>query len=94
MKNNELRRLILLILVLVIAVGVAVLFVLSPDSGLNTHEAKEYIARNHVADTSANNAVTAVYLNYRFFDTLFESLILLVSVLAVIRLSWSANKME
>lgn len=92
--SNELRRFILLIVILCITVGAVLLFVMTQDSGLNTQEAREYIAKNHVADTSANNAVTAVYLNYRFFDTLFESLILLVSVLAVIRLSWSGSKME
>ncbi len=94
MRGNKLRRLILLIIILLIVAGVTVLFVTSPDTGLNTHQAKDYVAQNHVADTTANNAVTAVYLNYRFFDTLFESLILLVSVLAVIRLSWSESKME
>ncbi|MBT3320450.1 MAG: hypothetical protein HN389_11880 [Clostridia bacterium] len=94
MKSNKLRRLILLIIVLIIAAGVTALFVTSEDYGLDTLQAKDYVALNHVADTSAKNAVTSVYLNYRFFDTLFESLILLVSVLAVIRLSWSGNKME
>ena len=92
--RNERRRLILLIIILCITAGAILLFVITEDSGLNTQQAKEYIAKNHVADTSANNAVTAVYLNYRFFDTLFESLILLVSVLAVIRLSWSGSRME
>lgn len=92
MESNRRRRLALLIVLLVIAVGITVLFVATPDSKLDTSQAKNYVANNHVQDTSANNAVTSVYLNYRFFDTLFESLILMVSVLAVIRLSWSANK--
>jgi multicomponent Na+:H+ antiporter subunit B len=92
--SNELRRLILLIIVLCISAVVVLLFVTAEDANLNTTQAKEYVAKNHENDTSASNAVTAVYLNYRFFDTLFESLILLVSVLAVIRLSWSGNRME
>lgn len=94
MNSNEKRRLILLIIMLVVVVGVVFVFIESGDSGLNTHQAKNYIAANHVEDTSANNAVTAVYLNYRLFDTLFESLILLVSVLAVIMLSWSSSKQD
>lgn len=94
MNSNEKRRLILLIIMLVVVVGVVFVFISSGDSGLNTYEAKNYIAENHVEDTSANNAVTAVYLNYRLFDTLFESLILLVSVLAVIMLSWSSSKQD
>lgn len=94
MNSNEKRRLILMIIMLAVVVGVVFVFISSGESGLNTNEAKNYIAANHVEDTSANNAVTAVYLNYRFFDTLFESLILLVSVLAVITLSWSSNKQD
>lgn len=39
-------------------------------------------------DTGAGNGVSAIYLNYRVFDSIFETLILLVSVTAVIRFSW------
>ncbi len=94
MNLNEKRRLTLMILTLLVVVGVVFVYLSAGDSGLNTNEAKDYIAENHVQDTSAGNAVTAVYLNYRFFDTIFESLILLVSVLAVMMLSWSANKQD
>ena len=75
-----------------LAVGVAGLYVTSGDLGLDADKARSYVAQNHAEDTSAENAVTAVYLNYRYWDTLFESLILLVSVLAVISLSWSSIK--
>ncbi len=40
------------------------------------------------ADTHTQNAVAAIYLNYRVFDSIFETLILLVSVSAVVNLSW------
>jgi len=40
------------------------------------------------ADTHTQNAVAAIYLNYRVFDSIFETLILLVSVTAVINFSW------
>ena len=39
-------------------------------------------------DFGGENAVTAIYLGYRMFDTLLEALVLLVSILAVIHLSW------
>ncbi|MDD5018678.1 MAG: hypothetical protein PHO15_11340 [Eubacteriales bacterium] len=94
MNNDQKRRLVLLIICVVIAVLVAGLYIFSGTAGLDTAEAKNYITENHTADTSAENAVTAVYLNYRYWDTLFESLILLVSVLAVISLSWSSSKHE
>lgn len=35
-------------------------------------------------DTGAQNAVAAIYLDYRVFDTLLESLLLLISIVAVI----------
>jgi multicomponent Na+:H+ antiporter subunit B len=45
-------------------------------------------AASALADTGAANAVTAIYLNYRMYDSIFETLILLVSVSAVIHFSW------
>ncbi|WP_303868517.1 hypothetical protein [Acetobacterium wieringae] len=39
-------------------------------------------------DTHTQNAIAAIYLNYRVFDSIFETLILLVSVSAVVNLSW------
>ena len=94
MISNEKRRLILMIATLLVIAGVVFVYLSAGQSGLNSNEAKDYIADNHMEDTSAENAVTAVYLNYRFFDTIFESLILLVSVLAVIALSWNAERQD
>jgi len=48
----------------------------------------DYSVRFFISDTGASNAVTAIYLNYRVFDTLFEALLLLVGVVAVIYFSW------
>lgn len=48
---------------------------------------KNYYVENTITDTKSNNAVTAIYLNYRLFDSLFETLMLLVSVMAVIHFS-------
>ncbi len=47
----------------------------------------DYITRNFQADTGSINAVTAIYLDYRMFDTLFETLLLLVSVIGIIYFS-------
>lgn len=46
-----------------------------------------YITTNFQAQTGAENAVTAIYLDYRMFDTLFETLLLLVSVIGIIYFS-------
>lgn len=46
-----------------------------------------YITNNAYAETGASNAVTATYLFYRYYDTLFEALMLLFSIIAVIYMS-------
>lgn len=51
----------------------------------------DYYIQNFIKDTSAINSVTAIYLNYRVFDTIFETLMLLISVAAVINFSWRHN---
>jgi len=73
---------IILMLTLIITV-----FILSDFSENNTSTADYYI-ENSEKDTAATNAVTAIYLNYRVYDSIFETLILLVSVSAVIHFSW------
>ena len=52
-------------------------------------EAKAYVLENHTQQTGAENAVTAIYLNYRMLDTIFEAMLLLLSAMAVKSLSWS-----
>ena len=47
----------------------------------------DYYCHNFVRDTHAYNAVAAIYLNYRLYDTIFEALTLLVSVLAILHFS-------
>lgn len=47
------------------------------------NEILEYYKDNHLKDTGAKNIVTAIYLNYRVFDTLFEALMLLISVIGI-----------
>ncbi|WP_373483589.1 hypothetical protein [Acetobacterium sp.] len=47
-----------------------------------------FFLENFNADTHTQNAVAAIYLNYRVFDSIFETLILLISVSAVINFSW------
>ena len=89
MNRDKRRRLILIILSMALAVAVAGLYITSGTLDVDADAARDYVAEHHIEDTSAQNAVTAIYLNYRYWDTLFESLILLVSVLAVISLSWS-----
>jgi multicomponent Na+:H+ antiporter subunit B len=54
----------------------------------------DFLTTNFFAETGATNAVAGIYLNYRVFDTLFEALMLMVSVMEVINVSWSNRHEE
>ena len=58
-----------------------------PDTASNDYLKKLYVSR-FMYDIGGENAVTAIYLGYRMYDTLLEALMLLVSIMAVIHLSW------
>jgi len=76
------------ILPLCFAIFLFVLFIrFIPDTAANTYLKYQYISR-FAHDVGGENSVTAIYLVYRVYDTLFEALMLLVSVMAVIHLSW------
>ncbi len=50
-------------------------------------ELQALVLQNYFTDTGALNSVASIYLNYRVFDTIFEALMLLVSVMGVIHFS-------
>ena len=61
-----------------------------PDASVTPLLKNQYIAQ-FVQDVGGENTVTAIYLGYRVYDTLFEALMLLVSVVAVAHLSWYSD---
>lgn len=79
------RRVVLFILIAVVTVGVLFLTV-NFDKAL-PNELQSYYAENAANETGSLNVVTAIYLNYRVYDTLFEALTLLISILAIIYFS-------
>lgn len=90
MKTNARRRATLLIIMAVICAIVLIAYLKGGGTGITVqHEALDYVMQNHVHETGATNAVTAIYLNYRLWDTLFEAMVLLLSAMAVISFSWS-----
>jgi len=70
----------------------ALLFVLFlifiPTGEVNTYLKDQYLAL-FMYNVGGENAVTAIYLGYRIYDTLFEALILVVAVVAVVHMSYS-----
>jgi len=57
-----------------------------PDITANSYLKDQYISL-FSRDVGGENAVTAIYLGYRVYDTLFEALMLFISIVAVIHLS-------
>ena len=58
-----------------------------PDTVSNDYLKNLYLSMFQY-DIGGENAVTAIYLGYRMYDTMLEALMLLVSIMAVIHLSW------
>jgi len=74
-----------------IALWLAVLFILMAGFKIipieGSDDLYQYIVQNFINETGSYNAVTSIYLDYRVFDTLFETLLLLVSVIGIIYFS-------
>jgi len=86
------RRFIIMLICILMCTFIVMTFISAGDTNYaDNTKAKTYILENHTEQTGAENAVTAVYLNYRLWDTIFESMLLLLSALAVISFSWSAD---
>ena len=72
---------------IIFTLALLVLFIyFIPDNYFNTYLRDQYLRRFHI-DVGGQNAVTAIYLAYRVYDTLFEALMLVIAVVAVIHLS-------
>ncbi len=74
-------------MLLALFAGIVTLF-LSTDTARNLQpQLYAMVLENYVPQTGAQNSVASIYLNYRVFDTIFEALMLLVSVMGVIHFS-------
>ncbi|MEC6747223.1 MnhB domain-containing protein [Marinilactibacillus sp. XAAS-LB27] len=87
MQSNKTLRIVRVLFALVGAM--VVIFTFSSYSVKLDTPLMDYLTADFYAQTGAQNAVGAIYLNYRVFDTLFEALMLVVSVIEVINVSWS-----
>lgn len=79
------RRKIIAILILLLFLGIA--WQLYGQSAPETGPLMELCLANAQTDTGARNAVAAIYLDYRVFDTILEALLLLISIIAVLHFS-------
>ncbi|MDX1358379.1 MAG: hypothetical protein R3232_06075 [Clostridia bacterium] len=94
MSKNAKRRLVIMICLILVCTAVLLLsgifdFAMEPS-------AYEYYIENVPEEAQMPNAVTAIYLRYRIFDTLFEALLLAMAVSAVMYFAaaWERGKEE
>ena len=59
----------------------------APGAEHNTYLKEQFISR-FAYEMGGENPVTAIYLGYRVYDTIFEALVLVVAVVAVLHMSW------
>ena len=76
------RRSVIAALILLLFLGVA--YQLSIQSVPKTGTLMNTCLNKALSETGARNAVAAIYLDYRVFDTILESLLLLISIIAVL----------
>lgn len=75
-------------LIAILMMGLFFLIMANPIEYVSSsNDLHQYYVHYSLADTGALNSVTAIYLNYRIFDTLFETLLLLISVIGIIYFS-------
>ena len=82
-SGGLIRKILSLVFVILLF---AIFMLLVPDHNAGSNLKDQYISM-FSSDIGGENAVTAIYLGYRMYDTLFEALMLLVSVIAVVHLS-------
>ena len=64
------------------------LFIYFVPTGYAFTELRDQYLHMFMRDVGGTNAVTAIYLGYRVYDTLFEALLLVIAVVAVAHVSW------
>lgn len=72
----------LLEIVALIVVALVLFLALTGEHPTGT-STREHIVEHGVEETGAQNLVTAIYLGYRAFDTLGETIVLLIAVSGV-----------
>ena len=70
------------VLLLVLVVGFVLLFGMDWGAGPSA-QLRDYLVRNATQQTGSINLVSSIYLGYRDFDTLGETIVMLVAVLGV-----------
>ena len=80
------KKTVHMLIILVFSVFLLISLALYKDT---PDRAEKYLAERGMEETGAVNIVTAIYLGYRAFDTLGETIVLITSVSGVVFLMGS-----
>jgi len=83
-KVNRKRFLAAAEIALLVLTGFFLFKVLDVDHGVAPSPVRDYITENGSRETGALNLVTSIYLGYRAFDTLGETMVLMIAVTGVL----------
>lgn len=83
-KTGYLKRYLPPLLFTILSASLFIYFI--PDKVFNTYLKDLYLIR-FMEDIGGFNAVTAIYLRYRIYDTMFEALMLVIAAVAAVHLS-------
>lgn len=68
-------------------IGLLMMLHLTSPAENAIYTATDHYLQYAFQETGSTNVVTSIYLNYRYYDTLFEALMLLFSIIGVVYLS-------
>ena len=87
--SGSAKRVLQIVLAVLFTAGLFFMFIhFMPDVVGVAYLYEQYMLR-FMQDVGGQNAVNAILAGYRVYDTLFEALILVISVLAVAHFSWT-----
>lgn len=86
------RRLLAAAEIAVLLLTAVFLFLALRGEHPTSSEIRRYIVENGSRQTGALNLVTSIYLGYRAFDTLGETMVLLIAVSGVLFFTVSAER--
>ena len=82
------RKIMILLAVLVAAYGVLIAVAELPPYGMSDNPVHNQVSERYIndalEDTGALNMVTSIVLDYRAYDTMFETIVLFSAALAVV----------
>ena len=87
-QHNKKKKRFGWVLPLLLTAAGFVVYLLFIPQGAPADYLKDLYLTRFMTDVGGENSITAIYLAYRVYDTLFEALILVISVVAVVHLSY------